>query len=366
MKNSLLILILCSFVSNLCIAQSETSLQPAPTSLPIANRDVLRAYALGLVNVIDGTVQASSSDNSLSSQFRIEYKGPRGDRAEIARQIASKKVKISLSDPNDAITSSLQYFHVTPKGSFYNVFFGYRSFKLVLSEKLGTWFAPPNAGEIEMQLTDYIPLFIQGAVSAKVVYKDGENEQVESLDQEGRVNRNDGVILFSPRFVGINGNLIVLREQNGIQDALSYSLQTGKQLPFVSSSFGFSAKVKQFIDVPLDTELIEYHPIYETGETSILEASFTESRVIRVWATAWSNVSSFVELPTRVLAIDSQSFYEDQLGVLTDADWTAIEVSEKTPVAHFNVKAGQKILIRFEWPSFGRSQIPPPFSGGKG
>ena len=366
MKNILLILVLCSFVSNLCVAQSETSLSPAPLSLPIANRDVLRAYAMGLVNMIDGQTTAPSSDNSASSSFRIEYTGPRGDRAEIAKQIASKKVRISVSDPNDQIMSSLQYFFVTPKNSFYNVFFGYRSFKLVYGEKLGTWSVPPDAGNIEMKLSDYIPLSIPGAVSAKIVYTDGDNELTESLDQQGRVSHADGIVLFAPRFAVIKWELIVLRELNGVQDALSYNLETGNQIPFVSGNFSFAPKVSQFIDVRADTELIDYHPIYETHETSILEASFTENRVIRVWATAWSNTNSFVEYPQRVLIIDSQSFYEGHLGVLTDSDWTVVELGGKEQVAHFSVKAGQKILIRFEWATFGRSQIPPPFSGGKG
>ncbi len=304
----------------------------APKSLPIASEAVREAYAYTKVGQISAGVSGPSVSGT--SHVSVPYK-PDANPAHMAEVAAGISLKFE-ADPTKTLTSYVQYNGQVGNIGF-TFFEGDREFSLFLTK--GGHVVPDEAYDVELQLTDWLPVHIPGLSWAYMQTDDGE---FYDFRQDGRLWNEEDILLIGRKHTGHSGTLYL-----GFDDGTQaiYDLGTGEQKStelVVMTRFRVNRPGVR-TEEPNTTEIV-----YQVGDRLISVRYDIEAKVRVYLPEKWQ-----VGLPVAVYAIDTATLAQNPSAPWLDVTGTG-----------FAVHAGQTVMIRYEAvPDPGQL---PKNNGGKG
>lgn len=180
----------------------------------ISSKELLRVYALNQAHDVSASVSTMlPTSNDSSAMVRVES----NDEMGIVNTIRKMNLAVDIYNPHDPVFSWNGVYN--SKG--YALFWGHKKFYLVNSK--GGYSLPSGYGDIPLELSDYVPIDIEGAVSAFVAYKD-ENGQVSYTDSLSVQNNQ---LMFPWRLAGKDVILGVLIDLGSGRDWMYWNVATG-------------------------------------------------------------------------------------------------------------------------------------------
>ena len=296
-----------------------------PSVLPVQSEAVLKAYALTLVNNLNGSVWGQS----VSGQywFYLDYT-PDADPAHMNRIVRDQRLSFSV-DPLEKLQLSMGYQGTVQNVTF--LLFSYYTNFTLEKTAAGSWKMPSSVMSNELAMSDFIPFPVPNAAYAHMNITDTNGNPVGYYDfaADGRINTDYGFIMLGREHLGHNGTMVVGRKDGS---KITYGLGEGKlRIPTDVTTTGLDSQIAGVRSLADDTATFGWQPA-----DSIVRVGYSRAANVNIVFPA----GTFV-YPRSVNWIDLKTFQADP-----SATWQSLDPWKVQ--ARFPVTNGV-YLIRFEY-----------------
>jgi len=267
MKSLMLTVALMATV--LCgIAQAEES----NVLWMVSGKSAMMAYAKRAA--VSGSVGfwsvSSVGESSVTNYAYVNLNGG-GDFLKVIAGLKTQEVSISVARATDRVSVSESIN--TKEG--WSILSGYNHGYLEKNRN-GDWVIPPNLLKVPLRLNYQSPIYIKGAVSAKIITRDEDGNVVETEDLEVY----DGTVLFLNQFLDRNGELAVtVYLGGGNYKTFVGDLRDNKKTDVITVSANVDSLIDGLIILPDDSAYFDVMPESNEGhgESPLICGKFTKS-----------------------------------------------------------------------------------------
>ncbi|MEI6191046.1 MAG: hypothetical protein WCP24_01590 [bacterium] len=263
-----LMLAVVAIATMLCgIAQAEES----NDLWMVSGRGAMLAYAKRSVSGSVGFWSISSvGESSVTNYAYVNLTGD-GDVFKVIAGLKTQEVSISVARATDrvGISESIN----TKEG--WSILSGYNYGYLEKNSK-GDWVVPPSLLIVKLRLNYQSPIYIKGAVSAKIITRDENGNVVDTSN----LDVYNGIVLFPNQFLGRNGELAVTVDQGGGRyTTVVGDLRDNKKTDVVTVSAKVDSLIDGLIILPDDSAYFDVMPESNEGhgESPLICGKFTKS-----------------------------------------------------------------------------------------
>lgn len=321
-------------------AGTTVNIYKVPDKVPLASVKTLKAYALTLVGKI--WVQVNGNSVSGNNCVSVDYPHTDADPEKMAQTAGAQTLRFSATT-DDQLESSVLYesrtimlpdpnSHTGFSQSSFGLFFGQKQFKLE-PQKGDSWGVPSDAYRVELELGQ-LPWVVPGMRDAYIKTQDTNGNQTGYYDFRQEVGSywlDRGVIFLTEKLTSRSGELTLVMQDGS---KVIYDLASeNRKLTVTVEAVGFRPTIKGIRSVPNDTANIGY----QVGD-EIIRAAYTRDMRSYIF---FEKMETY---PIRVSVVDTKVLAENPY-----AKWE--EFNPYTEVAEFVAKAGQAVLIRFDYAS---------------
>lgn len=317
----------------ICVPTGGGSSAPVPDYIPLVSEATLKAYALTLVNQIQGNLWSPSMSGT--TYFSVAYTNHDADPNKMAQLASSQTMSVTF-DQAERASAGLNYYaamNYSGYGSMWHqLFYCYTNF--FFENVGGVWKVPAAAYTNVLQMGDYIPFPMGKAISYAYMELENENgDQIGSYEfrqNEGRINADIGLLYLGKEQTAQTGKLYV-NFRDGTKAI--YDLRGGNQRPTVTSTVhGLIATIDGVRSLPDNTTNV----VFKVGD-EIVRGKYTTVSVVSV-----TFPPGHTKYPIGVYVVDAAAFAADP--TMAWEFWNPFQAEVR-----FSTQANQTVLIRFEY-----------------